>query len=47
MDRKFKILCAAISLAIITVIAINLNIGFSDLNKKIINATMGKLTGHR
>lgn len=32
MDRKFKILCAAISLAIITVIAINLNIGFSDLN---------------
>lgn len=32
MDRKFKILCGAISLAIITVIAINLNIGFSDLN---------------
>lgn len=32
MDRKFKILCGAISLAIITVSAINLNIGFSDLN---------------
>ena len=32
MDRKFKILCGAISLAIIAVIAINLNIGFSDLN---------------